>query len=211
MAESQELAQALGELDEERVDAIVADLIASSPSPESVKEAVAACQEGMAIVGKRYEDGEYFIAELMVAGDLLSDAMGTLLPSGNGGGAAAGTMVVGTVKGDVHDIGKGIFTALARAAGYDVIDLGVDQPPEAFVAAVKESHPDVVGLSGLLTLALASMKETVDALAAAGVRDDVKVIIGGNAVTDLACNEIGADGYATSAPNGVSVCQAWRS
>src|SRR5690606_7157804 len=110
-----------------------------------------------------------------------------------------GKIVLGTVEGDLHDIGKNIFRNMAEAAGFDVYDLGIDQKPSAFVEKVKEVHPQIVGMSGVLTLALDSMEKTVQALAEAGLRDAVKVIIGGNPVTESACKKIGADAFTTSA------------
>ncbi|NLM53010.1 MAG: cobalamin-binding protein, partial [Firmicutes bacterium] len=117
--------------------------------------------------------------------------------------------VLGTVHGDLHDIGKNIFRSMAEAAGFEVHDIGIDQPPSAFVDKVKEVNPDIVGMSGVLTLALESMKNTVDALKEAGIRDRVKIIIGGNPVTKEACVQIGADAFTTNAAEGVKICQRW--
>ena len=113
------------------------------------------------------------------------------------------------MAGDLHDIGKNIFRSMAEAAGFEVHDIGIDQPAEAFVNKVKEVNPEIVGMSGVLTLALESMKDTVDAFKAAGIRDNIKVIIGGNPVTKEACEQIGADAFTTNAAEGVKICQSW--
>ncbi len=118
---------------------------------------------------------------------------------------------MGTDEGDLHDIGKNIFRSMAEAAGFNVLDLGIDQPASEFVRRVKEVNPEIVGMSGVLTLALESMKNTVDALKEAGLRENVKIIIGGNPVTNNACEQIGADAFTTNAAEGVKICQKWVS
>ena len=119
------------------------------------------------------------------------------------------TILLWSVAGDLHDIGKNIFKNMAEAAGFEVYDLGIDQPAAAFVEKTRELEPDIVGMSGVLTLAIDSMKETVEALKAAGLRDQVKVIIGGNPVTREACERVGADAYTVNAAEGVKICQEW--
>ncbi len=128
---------------------------------------------------------------------------------GSGSDAKVGTILVGTVSGDLHDIGKNIFKSMSEAAGFEVYDLGVDQLASTFVEKVKELKPDIVGLSGILTLALDSMKVTVDSLKEAGLRDSVKIIIGGNPVNRETCLKIGADTFTTNAAEGVKICQGW--
>lgn len=118
-------------------------------------------------------------------------------------------MVLATVEGDLHDIGKNIFKSMAEAAGFEVYDLGIDTPASLFVEKVKEVKPQIVGMSGVLTLAIDSMKKTVDALTEAGLRDQVKVIIGGNPVTEDACRMVGADAYTNNAAEGVKIIQGW--
>ncbi|WP_461570318.1 cobalamin B12-binding domain-containing protein, partial [Thermincola ferriacetica] len=120
-----------------------------------------------------------------------------------------GKIVLGTVEGDLHDIGKNIFASMAEAAGFEVYDLGIDVPAGKFVEKIKEIKPQILGMSGVLTLALDAMKNTVDALQAAGLRDDIKIIIGGNPVTEDACKQIGADAFTTNAAEGVKICQEW--
>ncbi|NLZ93968.1 MAG: cobalamin-binding protein [Firmicutes bacterium] len=210
MLDLKALTEAVGELDEEKVLADLEAFVATNPTEEEAQEAVAACQAGMAIVGDLFEQGEYFVGDLIFAGELLTSAIDVLKPViGGDSSAKIGTIVLGTVAGDLHDIGKNIFKSMAEAAGFEVVDIGIDQPASAFVEKVKELKPAIVGMSGVLTLALESMKDTVDALKEAGVRDDVKIIIGGNPVTQEASDQIGSDAFTTNAAEGVKICQAW--
>lgn len=212
MLDYRELTKALGELEEERVYELLKDFVAKNPSEEESKKAILACQDGMAVVGELYEKGEYFVSDLIFAGEILTQAT-EILKSVLGGGSSEtiGTIVLGTVAGDLHDIGKNIFKVMAEAAGFKVYDLGVDQSPEAFAEAVKRFNADIVGLSGVLTLALQSMKDIVAYLVKEGLRDKVKVIIGGNPVTKEACEDIGADYFTQNAAEGVTVCKKWVS
>ncbi len=210
MLDLKSLTEAVGELDEEKVLAELRDFVATNPSAEEAQQVVAACQAGMGVVGDLFEKGEYFVGDLIFAGELLTNAIEILKPVlGGKSTAGIGTIVLGTVAGDLHDIGKNIFKSMAEAAGFVVYDLGIDQPADAFVEKVKEVKPDIVGMSGVLTLALESMKVTVDALKEAGLRDSVKIIIGGNPVTKEACEQIGADAFTTNAAEGVKICQGW--
>ena len=212
MLDLKALTEAVGELDEDKVYEQLKAFMATNPSNEQAQEVVAACQAGMTIVGDLFEQGEYFVGDLIFAGELLTNVIEILKPAlGNVESSSVGTIVLGTVHGDLHDIGKNIFRSMAEAAGFVVHDIGIDQPPSAFVEKVKEVKPDIVGMSGVLTLALESMKDTVDALKEAGVRDSVKVIIGGNPVTKEACEQIGADAFTTNAAEGVKICQGWVS
>lgn len=210
MADFKKLAELLGELDEDGVLAFVNDLVKSGAGEEEGFKAVAACQEGMAIVGDLFEKGEYFVGDLIFAGEILTGALGALKPILSGAAKSSiGRLVLGTVHGDLHDIGKNIFKNMVEIAGFEVFDIGIDQSPEAFVEKIKEVKPQVVGMSGVLTLALDSMKDTVDAIKAAGLRDSVKIIIGGNPVTKEACEQIGADAFTTNAAEGVRISTAW--
>ncbi|MGB9792792.1 MAG: cobalamin B12-binding domain-containing protein, partial [Thermacetogeniaceae bacterium] len=207
MVDLQALTQAVGELDEEKVLSMLKEFVAANPSAEETQQVVSACQQGMGIVGDLFEKGEYFVGDLIFAGELLTNAIEVLKPVLGGGSAEkVGVIVLGTVEGDLHDIGKNIFKSMAEAAGFEVHDLGIDVPAELFVEKVREVRPQIVGMSGVLTLALESMKKTVDALREAGLRDGVKVIIGGNPVTEEACRQIGADAYTTNAAEGVKIC-----
>ncbi|QSX08474.1 cobalamin-dependent protein [Alkalibacter rhizosphaerae] len=210
MIDLKKVTELVGNLEEEELLEMLNDFVASSPSEEDAQKVVTACQEGMAKVGDLFESGEYFVGDLIFAGELLSESIDVLKPViGSGTSTKIGKMIVGTVHGDLHDIGKNIFKSMSEAAGFEVVDLGIDQPVGAFVDKVKELKPDIVGMSGVLTLALESMKDTVDALKEAGLRDSVKVIIGGNPVTKEACEHIGADNFTTNAAEGVKICQAW--
>ncbi|MBF7095660.1 cobalamin B12-binding domain-containing protein [Alkalibacter mobilis] len=210
MADWTKLTQAVGELEEERVIEILKEFVAGNPSEAEAGEAVAACQKGMASVGELFETGDYFVGDLIFAGELLTEAIDILKPVlGSGETKKAGSMVIGTVHGDLHDIGKNIFKSMAEAAGFEVYDLGIDTPTQAFIDKVKEVNAQIVGMSGVLTLALESMKDTVEQFKEAGLRDDVKVIIGGNPVTKEACEHIGADAFTTNAAEGVKIIQSW--
>ena len=210
MLDYEALTKAVGDLDEEDVMSKLEAFVAENPSHEEAQKAVAACQSGMAIVGDLFEQGEYFVGDLIFAGELLTNAIEILKPVlGQVSSEKIGTIVLGTVAGDLHDIGKNIFRSMAEAAGFEVHDIGIDQPAEAFVNKVKEVNPEIVGMSGVLTLALESMKDTVDAFKVAGIRDNIKVIIGGNPVTKEACEQIGADAFTTNAAEGVKICQSW--
>ena len=210
MLDYEALTKAVGDLDEEDVMSKLEAFVAENPSHEEAQKAVAACQSGMAIVGDLFEQGEYFVGDLIFAGELMTQSMDILKPViGSGGEAKAGKIVLATVEGDLHDIGKNIFRSMAEAAGFEIHDLGIDQKPEAFIQKIKEVQPEIVGMSGVLTLALESMKKTVEKLQEAGLRDTVKIIIGGNPVTVEACKYIGADAFTTSAAEGVKICQAW--
>ena len=195
------LKQKLGDLDEDGVNALLDEFCASSPSADDTQLVVEACQQGMEIVGDNFEAGTYFVGDLMYAAQILTTALEQLKPLMSAGGeqVAKGTIVLGTVAGDIHDIGKNIFKALLDAAGFSVIDIGIDQSSTAFVDALKANSADIVALSGVLTLSIASMKETVEAIEAAGLRDKVKVMIGGNAVSAETCEFIGADYWSKNA------------
>ena len=204
------LKQTVADLEENDVVDMLKKFMETNPSKEEAQKAVDACQEGMAVVGELFERDEYFVGDLIFAGDLLSKAIDILKPSlGELQESHVGTILLGTVAGDLHDIGKNIFKAMVEIPGFVVCDIGIDQPPSAFVDKVKELKPDIVGMSGLLTLAADSMEDTMDALREAGVRDGLKVIIGGNVATQDTCERIGADGYTTNAAEGVKICQEW--
>lgn len=210
MINLENLSTTLGDLDEKEVLSMLDNFLESNPSQEDVQKVVAACQGGMSIVGDLYEKGEYYVGDLIFAGELLTNALEKLKPVLSATNEKeAGSIVLGTVKGDLHDIGKNIFRVMASAAGFNVIDLGIDTSAEAFVNKVKEVKPVIVGMSGVLTLALDAMKDTVKALAEAGLRDSVKVIIGGNPVTKEACEQIGADAFTINAAEGVKICLSW--
>ncbi len=175
---------------------------------------LAHCREAMDQVGKRFESQEYFLPELMMAGDMLSqisDIAKPLINKGETGEAANthGTVVIGTVNGDLHDIGKDIVTFMLEINGFKVIDLGIDVPVSDFVEAIQEHQPQVVGLSGFLTLAFDAMKQTVDAIEAADLRDELKIMIGGGQVDESIKIHTGADAFGMNAMDAVNLCRDW--
>lgn len=206
MIDFENLAQAMGELDEDTVK----ELLEQVSDAEGANKAMEACQIGMNTVGKLFEEGEYFVGDLIYAGELMTDAVEILKPllaSGEGTGTKS-RMILCTVKDDLHDIGKNIVRSMLEAGGFDVLDLGIDVAPEKVVETAKAENIKIVALSGVLTLALDSMKATVEAFKAAGM-DDVKIIVGGNPVTEDACKAMGADEWAYSPQKTVAVCQKW--
>lgn len=179
---------------------------------QNAQSAVEAMQAGMDVVGKRFEEGEYFVGDLIFAGEVMTGAMNLLKPvlAGDAGaGASLGKVLLCTVKDDLHDIGKNIVKAILEAGGFEVVDLGIDTPAEQIVETAREQNIKIIALSGVLTLALDSMKDTVEKLAAAGMRDQVKVIIGGAPVTEGACKMVGADDWAGSPQKTLSICKEW--
>jgi 5-methyltetrahydrofolate--homocysteine methyltransferase len=157
-------------------------------------------------VGKLFESEEYFVPELLLAGRAMKSAMELLRPLMTAAGQKFATrVVIGTVKGDLHDIGKNIVASMLEGGGFEVIDLGADVPPEKFVAAVEERDPQVVCMSALLTVTMPAMRTTIDALKNAGLRDRIKILIGGAPVTTEYAREIGADGYSENASGAVSL------
>ena len=201
MIDTELLKQKLGDLDEDGVNALLDEFCASSPTAEETQPVVEACQKGMEIVGDNFESGTYFVGDLMYAAQILTTALEQLKPLMSVGGeqVVKGTVILGTVAGDIHDIGKNIFKALLDAAGFSVIDIGIDQSSAAFVDALKANSADIVALSGVLTLSIASMKDTVEAIETAGLRNKVKIMIGGNAVSAETCEFIGADYWSKNA------------
>lgn len=169
------------------------------------------CREAMAIIGKRYEAGEYFIPELILAGEMLRQISEIVKPklAQSAEMKKRGRVLIGTVQGDIHDIGKNIVSFMLDVNGFEVKDLGVDVPAQKFVDAVKEFQPQVVGLSGFLTLAYDPMKNTVQALKDAGLRDKVKVMIGGGQMDETIRQYADADAYGKDAIAAVALAKAW--
>ena len=208
MAEQGAVSKALSALKETELKALIQEQIAAG-TPAT--EILAACQAGLAAVGKKFETGEFFISELMYAGEIMKDVMADLepllreLPALKG---KAGTVVVGTVRGDIHDIGKDVVCLMLRGAGYEVVDLGVDVPAETFVEAIQESGPFLVGMSVFLTTCCKAIEATVEAVKAAGLRDQVKILIGGAAASELVAERTGCDGFGATAVDAVTFAAA---
>ena len=201
------LATAMADLEEATVLKLVKAKLDGGENPMAI---LASCREGVVLVGKRFEAGEYWVSDLMMSGEIfkqVSVLLSSLLKTDIVG--TGGKVVIATVKDDIHNIGKDIVVSLLQAANYDVLDLGVDVPPQKVVEAVKETHATVVGLSGLLTVAFDSMKNTIDALAAAGLRSKVKVMIGGGSISEKVQHYTGADAWGADAQSAVSLANQW--
>ena len=204
MADLQALAQAVISGDRDQVQQIAQEALNEGVGPEQiVNEGLIA---GMDVVGKKFKNNEFYVPEVLIAARAMHAGMDILKPLlAESGVEPKATVLIGTVKGDLHDIGKNLVAMMLEGGGYEVVDLEVDVAPDAFAEAIKEHAPNVIALSALLTTTMPSMKDTIDALSAAGVRDQVKVIIGGAPVTQAYADEIGADGYAPDAASAVDL------
>jgi len=204
---SEQLVNALSDLEEELVLQLVQESLESETDPLAI---LADLREGMAQVGKRYEDNEYYVSDLIMAGEVFKEASAMVSSRfETASGETLGKVVVGTVQGDIHDIGKDLVVSLLKANNFEVVDLGVDVPPANFVEAVQASGAEIVGLSGLLTISFDSMKETVVALEGAGLRSKVKVMVGGGPVTEQVRAYVGADSLGADAQAAVALCNGW--
>jgi 5-methyltetrahydrofolate--homocysteine methyltransferase len=205
----EQLVTLIADMEEEAAIKLAQEMVDSGADPNIVLDAG---REAMTIVGQRYEEKEYFLPELIIAGDMLKaigDIVKPKLAEQRAGQPAAGKVVIGTVAGDIHDLGKDVVSFMLDVNHFEVVDLGVDVPAETFVQKVAEVKPDVVGMSGFLTMAYEQMKKTVDALSEAGLRDGVKIMIGGAIMDDSAAKFIGADAYGADASHAVRLCQDW--
>jgi dimethylamine corrinoid protein len=198
------------DLEEQPVLDLIQDLLDQGGSAQKILEALS---EGMNVVGDRYSEGEYFLADLVFAAEIFEKAMVILEPAIEAQGGdkreVLGTIVVGTVEGDLHDIGKNIFVALARNSGFRVNDLGIDVPPATFIEHIKKDRADILGMSGILTMAVEPMRRTVEALTEAGLRDRVKVIVGGLPVDERWLKAVGADAGTDNAYEGITLCRTF--
>jgi 5-methyltetrahydrofolate--homocysteine methyltransferase len=205
-----QLVEAIAEMREDEAFALAKAMLDRGEDPVRVLEL---CREAMDIVGKRFEQQEYFLPELVLAGEMLENigAMAKPLIVEKSGGAERklGRVLVGTVHGDLHDIGKNIVTFMLDINGFEVKDIGIDVPVARFVEEIREFKPAVVGLSGFLTLAFDSMKETVQAIEAAGLRRELKIMIGGGQVDEAVRTYTGADAYGSNAVAAVTLCREW--
>jgi methanogenic corrinoid protein MtbC1 len=203
-----ELTSALVDLREDDALAIVDRLLKENADPVGILED---CKRAMDVIGERFACGEAFIPELVMAGEIMQAISAKLKPylSGVTTGNKAGTIVIGTVKGDIHDIGKDIVVTMLDIAGFEVVDLGVDVPSDKFVQTIRERHPQVVGLSGLLTVAIESMKTTVAEIDAAGVHNGLKIMVGGAPITEQVRGYTGADGWGKNAVEAVELARQW--
>ncbi|HYA92941.1 MAG TPA: cobalamin-dependent protein [Thermodesulfobacteriota bacterium] len=202
------LVHLMADLKEKETIAFVKELIKEGADPREVLDSTRAAME---IVGKRFEKEEYFIPDLVMAGEIMkgiSEIVKPLLKKGESS-LKKGRVLIGTVAGDIHDIGKDIVTFMLDVSGFDVLDLGIDVPASTFVEKTREFEPRVVGLSGFLTLAFDSMKKTVEALEKAGLRDRVKVMIGGGQIDEEVRRYVRADAYGKDAVAAVNLCRQW--
>ena len=209
MGSKEDLIQAVVELEEEKSYALVKKVLEEGVNP---KEIIDILRKGVETVGDKFNKKEYFLTELVMAGEIFQQSakiLETAMKEETETSESLGVVVIGTVKGDVHDIGKNIFVTLLQAAGFEVHDLGVDIAAEKFINKVKETKADIVAYSGLLTVALDSMKETTEALKSAGLREKVRIIIGGLPVDEMWMKEAGADAYTDNAFNGVKIVTNW--
>ena len=204
---SNSIPQALVEFNEDVVLDLVEQRLAADDSPIVL---VTELQEGMRLVGERFSNGLYFLSELIMSADLFTQAMKKIEPYIVGQSIQHhGSIVIGTPKGDIHDLGKNIFCTVARGSGFEVHDLGVDVPSERFVEAVEDLKPQILGFSALLTTTFDEMKKVVDELTVRGLRDRLKVIIGGGVTTETVRRHIGADFQTIDAVEGLEKCKAF--
>ncbi len=203
-----ELSDAIVNLEEDKVLNLVKEKLDTNEDPYDVLEAL---RKGMSEIGEQSgEGGSVFLTDLIMAGEIFNQAMDILMPKlVDEKAESRGKVVIGTVEGDIHDIGKNIAITFLEAEGFDVIDLGVDVPAEKFVDAIKEHNPQVVGLSGLLTLSIEPMKKTIETIKNAGLRDQVKIIIGGERTDEQVCENVGADDWVNDAVVGVRKIKNW--
>ena len=204
----EKLVEAIVEMREAEAMDCAKELLDKEEDPLKIMEQ---CRKAVEIVGAQFEKGEYFLPELMMAGHMLAEISNMVKPVLSKGleFKRIGKILIGTVEGDVHDIGKNIVTFLLDANGFEVMDIGIDVPPEKFVAAIKDFSPQVVGLSGLLTIAFDSMKKTIQAIEKAGLRDRVKIMIGGGQTSEKIKEYAGADAYGKDAMAGVLLAKQW--
>ena len=202
------LVDAIANMREKEALQVVREMLQAGEDPLKILDL---CREAMVIVGQRFENGEYFLPELMLSGEILKEIAALTQDSMESQGPvkSLGKILIGTVEGDLHDIGKNIVTFLLDVNGFEVMDLGIDVPAQKFVESIRDFQPAIVGLSGFLTLAFDSMKSTVTAIEEAGLRDQVKIMIGGGLVDEKIMTYTGADAYGTDAMVAVSLSRGW--
>jgi len=205
---AEDLVSTLADLKEEEVMAIVQKRLDEGQDPMEILDN---SRKAVAIVGQRYQTGEYFIPELVYSGEILKTIVEMVKPKMSEGADVKrlGKVIIGTVAGDIHDIGKDIVTFMLDVNGFEVYDLGVDIPAKEFVDKIKEVKPEVVGLSGFLTVSFDSMKETIQSIKDEGLRDKVKIMIGGGTLDDTVREYVGADAFGRFAGDAVSLAKKW--
>jgi methanogenic corrinoid protein MtbC1 len=205
---SEQLVHYMADMMEEEAVSLAKELLAAGSPPTEILDD---CRAAMELVGKRFEAGEYFLPELMLAGEMLKTISAEVKPymTAEHEVKKVAPVIVGTVKGDIHDIGKDIVVFMLDVNGFEVHDLGIDVPPQGFIDKIVETKAPVVALSGFLTLSYDSMKETVEAIKAAGLRDKVQIMIGGGTVDDQVRQYAGADGFGLDAMAAVNLAKSW--
>jgi len=205
---SEELTNAVADLEEQEALKLTQDKLDRGDDPQGVLDE---SRKGMELVGKRFSEGEYFLPELIYSGEIFKAIAEIVKPKlkQEVGAKRIGKCIIGTVAGDIHDIGKDIVVFMLDVSGFEVYDLGVDVPAQKFVDKIKETGAPIVALSGFLTLAFDSMKETVEAIKAAGLRDKVKIMIGGGQIDEEIKKYAGADAYGRDAMTGVELAKGW--
>ena len=201
------LAEALAAFDEDQVMKMIKKRLEAGETAVSL---IHELQHGMGLVGERFEAGKYFLSELIMSADLFSRVMALLEPELKGQSTETlGRIVIGTPKGDIHDIGKNIFCTVAKGAGFEVHDLGVDVSVDQFVTAVEDLRPQILGFSALITTTFEKMKSVVDKLIEKNLRDQIKVIVGGGVTTDMVQKYVGADAQTIDAIEGLNFCKGF--
>jgi len=205
---SGELVKFLSDLKEQEALEYVEKALGQGIDPMALLEET---KEGMTLVGEKFSSGDYFIPDLVYSGEILKGIVKMLEPHLKKGEEAErlGKVIIGTVEGDIHDIGKDLVVFMLDVSGFDVIDLGIDVPIQKFVDAIKESGSTVVGLSGFLTIAFQAMKDTVEAIKEAGLRDQVKIMVGGGQIDEQVRSFTGADAYGKDAMEAVNLAKEW--
>lgn len=205
---AEDLVRALADLREEDTLNIVEERLSAGADPADILEKA---RKAMELVGKRFSTGEYFMPELVYAGEILKRITEVVKPKLKGAFEVQriGKCIIGTVAGDIHDIGKDIVIFMLDVNGFEVYDLGIDVPAQKFVDTIKETDAKIVGLSGFLTLAFDSMKETIESINAAGLRDHVKIMIGGGQIDEVVKEYTGADAYGRDAVAAVTLARKW--
>ena len=202
----EKITEAITNLEENEVLKLVKENLDANEDPLKILEA---CKIGMTEIGKGSGD-TVFLTDLIMAGEIFNQAMELLMPKLVGSATESlGKVVIGTVEGDIHNIGKDIAINFLKAEGFEVIDLGVDVPAQKFVDAIKEHNPPVVGMSGLLTLSIEPMKKAIETITSANLREKVKVIIGGERTDQIVSDYVGADAWVNDAIDGVKIIKNW--
>ncbi len=201
-----ELVNAIAELKMAEVSELVTQKLDAGEDPMAILDE---CRQGMDVVGDKYKSGTYFLSELILSGEIFKQAMSLIEPKmeSAAGQGDAPTVVLGTVKGDIHNLGKDIVAVLLKGAGFKVHDLGIDVPPKVFVEKIKETGATILGMSGLVTPSFDSMRATVEAVTEAGLRENLKVVIGGGVISEQVLRHCGADAFTTDGLEGVEICK----